>query len=65
MKDISILKDMLRIEKNMNQKKDDMIASRDKEIKTLREQSLETSSEQLIKINEIELKNNEQEKRIQ
>lgn len=64
MKDISILKDMLRIEKNMNQKKDDMIASRDKEIKSLREQSLETSSEQLIKINEIELKNNEQEKRI-
>ena len=45
MKDISILKDMLRIEKNMNQKKDDMIASKDKEIKSLREQSLETSSE--------------------
>jgi len=59
MKDISILKDMLRIEKNMNQKKDDIIANRDKELKTLREQSLETTSEQLIKINEIELKNNE------
>lgn len=45
MKDISILKDMLRIEKNMNQKKDDIIANRDKEIKDLREQSLEASSE--------------------
>ena len=65
MKDISILKDMLRIEKNMNTKKEEIIQSRDKELKALRGESLETTSEQLIKINEIELKNTEQDKRVQ
>jgi hypothetical protein len=65
MKDISILKDMLRIEKNMNTKKEEIIQNRDKELKALRGESLETTSEQLIKINEIELKNTEQDKRVQ
>ena len=37
MKDITILKEMLRIEKNMNQKKESIIQSRDKDLKEARE----------------------------
>lgn len=55
MKDITILKEMLRIEKNMNQKKEQIIQSRDKDLKEAREAQLENSSEQLTKINDLDL----------
>ena len=41
MKDISILKDMLRIEKNQNAKQEQMIKQRDNEFKETRENALE------------------------
>lgn len=56
MKDITILKEMLRIEKNMNQKKETIIQQRDKDLKELRESQLEQTSETLIKLNDLDLK---------
>lgn len=56
MKDITILKEMLRIEKNMNQKKETIIQQRDKDLKELRESQLEQTSDTLIKLNDLDLK---------
>jgi hypothetical protein len=41
MKDIAILKEMLRIEKNSNQKKDSLIKAREADLKEARENFLE------------------------
>ena len=56
MKDISILKDMLKIEKNMNSKNSQTITQRDQEIKDLRAHILEQQQEDKLKINDLELK---------
>ena len=50
-KDISILKDMLKIEKNMNQKKDIIIKEKDLQLKAQRDEALEMQQEHLITIN--------------
>ena len=50
-KDISILKDMLKIEKNMNQKKDIIIKEKDFQLKAQRDEALEMQQEHLITIN--------------
>lgn len=54
-KDISILKDMLKLEKNMNAKKEQTIKDKDDQLKGMREESLEQQQDNLIKINELEL----------
>lgn len=41
MKDIGILKEMLRIEKNSNQKKDSLIKAREADLKETRDNYLE------------------------
>lgn len=56
MKDISVLKDMLRIEKNMNVKKEHTIKARDAELKEARDKTLETSKELNYSINELTIK---------
>lgn len=65
MKDIGILKELLRIEQNSNQKKDQLIKSREAELKETRDNYLEQQSEWLIKKNEMALKMEEQTKQIQ
>ena len=59
MKDISILKDMLRIEKNMNQKKESIVSQRENDLKQLRESCMETQQDSNNKINELTLKTEE------
>ena len=60
MKDISILKDMLRIEKNSNQKKESLIKAREADLKETRDNFLEQQSEWLIKKNDMTIKAEEQ-----
>ena len=50
-KDISILKDMLKIEKNMNSKKDVIIKEKELQLKAQRDEALEMQQEHLITIN--------------
>lgn len=56
MKDISILKDMLKIEKANNQKKDAQLKAREAELKQTRENALEHQTDWLNKSNENTLK---------
>eukprot|EP00356_Strombidium_inclinatum_P004519 CAMPEP_0170485622 /NCGR_PEP_ID=MMETSP0208-20121228/4855_1 /TAXON_ID=197538 /ORGANISM="Strombidium inclinatum, Strain S3" /LENGTH=53 /DNA_ID=CAMNT_0010759329 /DNA_START=765 /DNA_END=926 /DNA_ORIENTATION=- len=53
MKDISILKDMLNIERKNNSKHQDTIGARDAEIKELRGQLLERQQEDLLQLNDL------------
>jgi len=56
LKDIAIMRDMLKLEKNVNIKKDQVIREKDAQLKQLRDESLELQQEHLIKINELTLK---------
>jgi len=64
MKDIAILKEMLRIEKLSNQKKDSVIKQRETELKETRDNYLEQQAEWLMKKNEMTTKVEEQIKTI-
>ena len=62
MKDIAILKEMLRIEKNSNQKKDSTIKSRETDLKEARENFLEQQTEWGMKKNEMNVNIDDQTK---
>ena len=62
LKDIAIMRDMLKLEKNVNIKKDQVIREKDAQLKQLRDESLELQQEHLIKINELTLKIEELQK---
>lgn len=54
MKDMAILKEMLRIEKNSNQKKEATIKLREEDVREARTSLLEQQGEWLMKKNEMQ-----------
>ena len=61
LKDIEIWKDMVKLEKNVNSKKQAVILEQEAEIKQLREEAIERHSEHLVAVNDLKSKLHEVE----
>lgn len=52
-KDITVLKDIVKLEKNVNAKKETIIKEKEAEVKQLREEAIERHSEHLVIVNDL------------